>query len=170
MNNNVPETLDDLFPSKYLRASDIQGEQVFTIKSLTIETLKNKDTQKDEPKAILYFNEAEKGIVLNKTNKNTLEQLYGNVIADLIGKRVILHTPDVEGFGKVAPAIRIKAQRPPADKAALLKHYSALFEKARNMKLDGIEAYAVPANITEAELVALGKELKTKVEAAEMFA
>ena len=170
MTTTNPETLDDLFPSKYLRAADIEGEQVFTIKNIAMETLKNKDTQKDEQKAILYFNEAEKGIVLNKTNKNTLEQLYGNIIADLIGKRVILHTPDVEGFGKVAPAIRIKAQRPPADKAALLKHYSVLYEKAKALGIEGIANYAVPANITETELVNLGKELKAKVEAAEAFA
>lgn len=170
MTANMPTTLDDLFPSKYLRASDIEGEQTFTIKSLVMETLKNKDTQKDEQKAILYFSEAEKGIVLNKTNKNTLEALHGNVIADLIGKRVILHTPDVEGFGKVAPAIRIKAQKPPADRAALLRHYSALYEKAKAIGMDGVENYAVPANISEAELVSLGKELKAKVEAAEVFA
>jgi hypothetical protein len=168
---NTPITLDELFPSNYLRAADIQGEQIFTIKAVEVEMLKNKDTKKDEPKPILYFEEAEKGIVLNKTNKNTLEQLFSTtIIADLIGKRVILHTPDVEGFGKVAPAIRIKAQKPPADHVALLKHYSSLFEKAKAAKVDGIENYVVPANVTDLELLQLGKELKEKIEAAELFA
>lgn len=165
----VPATLDELFPSNYLRAIDIQGEQVFTIKHLAIENLKNRETQKDEPKAILYFEEAEKGIVLNKTNKNTLESLYGNVIADLIGKRVILHTPDVEGFGKVAPAIRIKAQKPPADKKTLLRRYSELYERGIQAKVKGIENYSVSADMNESEITTLGLELKAKVEAAEAF-
>jgi hypothetical protein len=166
----TPATLDELFPSNYLRAVDIQGEQIFTIKNITVENLKNRETQKDEPKAILYFEEAEKGIVLNKTNKNTLEAMYGNVIADLIGKRIILHTPDVEGFGKVAPAIRIKAQRPPADKVTLIRHFSALYEKALKLRVEGVENYKIAPNMTEQEIVDLGKELKTKVEAMEAFA
>jgi hypothetical protein len=165
----TPATLDELFPSNYLRAVDIQGEQIFTIKNIAVENLKNRETQKDEPKAILYFEEAEKGIVLNKTNKNTLESMYGNVIADLIGKRIILHTPDVEGFGKVAPAIRIKAQRPPADKATLIKHFSALYEKALKLKVESVEDFKIAPNMTEQEIVDLGKELKTKVEAIEAF-
>ena len=165
----VPATLDELFPSNYLRAVDIQGEQIFTIKNITIENLKNRETQKDEPKAILYFEEAEKGIVLNKTNKNTLDTLYGNVIADLIGKRIILHTPDVEGFGKVAPAIRIKAQRPLADKATLLKRYQVLYEKAVRVKVDGVENYVISPDMSEQEILDLGKELKNKVEAVSPF-
>ena len=162
-------TLDELFPSNYLRAVDIKGEQVFTIKELKIEQLKNRETQKDEPKVILYFEEDPKSIVLNKTNKNTLEAMYGNVIADLIGKKVILHTPDVEGFGKVAPAIRIKAQRPPADKATLIAHYTKLYERAKKVKVDGLENYVIAPNMTEDEITALGKELKLLVEAAELF-
>jgi hypothetical protein len=162
----APVTLDELFPSKYLRASDIQGEQIFTIKEITIESLKNRETEKDEQKAILYFEESEKGIVLNKTNKNTLKALYGEAIADIIGKRVTLHTPDVEGFGKVAPAIRIKAQRPPADKSALLRHYSVLFEKAKTMKVS-VDGLSVSPDMTEQQIVDAGKNLKAKVDAAE---
>lgn len=169
MNANTPTTLDELFPSKYLRAADVEENQVFTIKSIDMEVLKNKDTQKDETKPILYFEETEKGIVLNKTNKNTLEQLYGTVIADLIGKRVILHTPDVEGFGKVAPAIRIKAQRPATDKAALLDRYQKLWERGKKVGLENIDSYVIAPNMDEQEIKDLGIELRKKVEAAENF-
>jgi hypothetical protein len=149
----TPATLDELFPSKYLAAIDAPEETIVTVKGIEIEMLKNKDSQKDEPKPILYFNEFEKGMVLNKTNKNALETLYGNSIPDLIGKRVILHAPMCDSFGKTAPALRIKAQRPPADKATLLKAFSQRFEKARALKIENLETFAVSPNMTEAEII-----------------
>jgi len=166
----TPATLDELFPSKYLAASDATEEMIATIKGIEIEMLKNKDTQKDEPKPIVYFNEFEKGMVLNKTNKNTLETLYGNSIADIIGKRVILHAPICESFGKSAPALRFKAQRPPADKATLLKAFSTRFEKARAMKIEGLDRFAASPDMTESEIIKVGKELQAVIEAAEAFA
>lgn len=164
----TPATLDELFPSKYLAAVDATTDTIVTIKGIEIELLKNKDTDKDEPKPILYFNEFEKGMVLNKTNKNTLATLYGNDISELVGKRVILYAPICESFGKSAPALRIKAQRPPVDKNTLMKHFSTLYEKALKLKVD-VEGFTVNPTMTEQEIIDLGKELKAKVEAAEAF-
>jgi hypothetical protein len=165
---NTPATLDELFPSKYLAAVDAAQDTIVTIKSIEIEMLKNKDTDKDEPKPILYFVEFEKGMVLNKTNKNTLAALYGNAIDELVGKRVILYAPICESFGKSAPALRIKAQRPPVDKATLMKHFSTLYEKAQTLKVD-VTGYVISPNMPEQEIIDLGKELRSKVEAAEQF-
>jgi hypothetical protein len=165
----TPATLDELFPSKYLAAVDAQEEKIVTINSIEIELLKNKDTEKDEPKPILYFDEFDKGMVLNKTNKNTLQSLYGNSIEELVGKRVILYAPICESFGKSAPALRIKAQRPPVDKATLIKRFSALYEEAVTLKVLGVENYTITPAMSEQEILELGKELKDKVEAAKTF-
>src|SRR3990167_3481787 len=161
-------TIDDLFPSKYLRAADIAHEPVVTIKGVSKENMKNQEG-KEETKPVLYFNELEKGIVLNKTNANTVKSMYGEVIEEWVGKRIQLCSVMVEAFGDRQPAIRVREEKPPADMATLLKHYTALYEKALKLKVEKIKDYVVPANIAEDELIAIGKELRAKVEAAETF-
>lgn len=165
---NTPTTLDEMFPSKYLKAADIHGEQVVTIKKFDQEELPNRETQKDELKVILYFEEFEKGMVLNKTNKKVIESMYGTVIEDLKGKRVILHTQIVESYGESVPAIRIKAQKPPADRAVLLAHYSSLCATAKKLGVE-VDDYQVSDKMTDQEIIELGKELKNKVDAAKAF-
>lgn len=166
---NTPATLDELFPSKYLAAVDAMQDTIVTIKTIEIELLKNKDTEKDEPKPILYFKEFDKGMVLNKTNKNTLQTLHGSNIFDLIGKRVILHAPVCESFGKSAPALRIKGEKPPADKQSLVNAFSTLYQKAVMLKIDGLADYVVSPDMSEDEIISVGKELRAKVEAAQAF-
>ena len=161
-------TTDELFPSNYLKAADIAHEPVLTIKEVQREKMKNRDGE-EESKPVLYFVEMEKGIVLNRTNSDTIASLYGNVIEEWVGRRVQLFAPMIESFGKVAPAIRVKGQKPPADMKTLLEHYQKLFARAKKAKVEGVNDYVVPANISESELIELGKDLKTKVEAAEAF-
>jgi hypothetical protein len=160
--------MDDLFPSKYLKAVDVAHEPIVTINRVIKEKLKNNEGV-EEFKPILYFGELEKGIVLNKTNANIIKELYGEVIEEWVGKRIQLCSRMVEAFGESQAAIRVKEEKPPADMATLLKHYEALYEKALKLKIDHIKDYVVPANITENELVEIGKELRAKVEAAEAF-
>ena len=64
--------IDSAFPSKYLKASDLQGRNV-TVKMGRVEQEK---IGTDE-KLILYFQGKEKGVVLNKTNANNVAALYG---------------------------------------------------------------------------------------------
>ena len=161
-------TTDDLFPSKYHKAGDVAHEPVVTIGHIEKERMKNHDDE-EEIKPVLFFAELEKGMVLNRTNSDTISSMYGNVIEEWAGKRIQLFAPEVESFGKRAPAIRVKGQKPPADMKILLQHYQALYERGVKAKMDGITDYAVPANISEEELVDLGKKLKEKVVAAETF-
>ena len=68
---------DEMFPSKYLKASDAEELPTVTMKALDWETLKNRD-EEDEQKPVLYFEEMEKGLGLNRTNANTIKNLYGD--------------------------------------------------------------------------------------------
>lgn len=165
----IPPTLDEMFPSPYLKASDIDGEEILTIKGFKNETFKNQKSDKDEEKTIIFFEEREKGMVFNKTNARTLKELYGNVTSEVIGKRIILYTPIVESFGKNEPALRIKPQRPPVDKKILLQHYTEIYKRGVAAKVSDIENYSISADLSESEIINLGKELKGKVEAAESF-
>ena len=91
------------FPSKYLKAADLQGKQVTaTISYVTMETIG------DEERPILYFNGKEKGLVLNKTNANTIANTFGDDTEDWRGAEIVLFETAVDFQGKSMPAIRCR--------------------------------------------------------------
>ena len=161
-------TMNDLFPSPYLTAHDVAHKPTVTIKSFSKKTMKNKQGE-DEIKPVIFFNEFEKGMVLNKTNANTIAALYGPTLEDWIGERVTLHSVMVEAFGESTEAIRVMNSKPSADKATLIDRYQKLWERGKKVNMDGIENYVISPDMPADEIIALGKELKPKVEAAESF-
>ncbi len=100
----------DAFPSKYLKADDFDADTTLTVSGVEMDTLKNKKGE-DEQKPICYFEETDKGLVLNKTNWDAIAKQHGDESDNWIGKAVILTVIDVDAFGEVKPAIRIKAPR-----------------------------------------------------------
>jgi hypothetical protein len=103
--------IDSAFPSKYLKASDLQGRNV-TVKMGRVE----QEKIGDDMKLILYFQGKEKGVVLNKTNANNIAGLYGGETEDWYGKEITLVEAMVDFQGKSVPAIRMRA--PPRREAA----------------------------------------------------
>lgn len=90
-------------------------ERVFTIKDARKEDVTNADGKKDTV-LVLYFEEDEKGMVLNATNAKTIEGIYKTgILENWIGKRVQLYVKDVKAFGQTVPALRIR-DRVPANK------------------------------------------------------
>jgi hypothetical protein len=77
------------------------------------------------------------------------------------GKNVPVHAPATTQ----APA-PVKKEITRQD---LISHYSALWERGKRAKVEGIENYAINPKMTDNEILDLGKELKVKVEAAEKF-
>jgi arabinogalactan endo-1,4-beta-galactosidase len=96
--------INDQFPSKYLKASDLQGRNV-TVKMARVEHEKIGDDEKP----ILYFQGKERGVVLNKTNANNIAAIYGYETDDWYGKEITLVEAMVDFQGKSVPAIRMKA-------------------------------------------------------------
>lgn len=95
--------INDEFPSKYLKASDLKRQHVMvTIDRLEHEVINN------ERKLILYFEGKEKGIVLNKTNARNIADAYGEEMDDWSGQKIILFEAMVDFQGKTVPAIRIR--------------------------------------------------------------
>lgn len=107
--------ISELFPSKYASAADLKGGRpTLTIARLVIESLKS--DRGDEDKPVLYFKGATKGLVLNKTNGLIIAGLYGDETDGWIGKRITLYATRVKAFGKMADAIRVVPEVPPAPK------------------------------------------------------
>jgi len=98
--------IHDAFPSKYLKASDLQGRQhIVTIDRVEYEEV---GKQRDR-KPILYFVGKEKGMVLNKTNANKVIGIANSpVTEEWQGVAVQLFVAQVEFQGDMVDAIRIK--------------------------------------------------------------
>ena len=91
------------FPSKYLKADDLQGREVRVI-------MANVEREKlgDDAKPVLYFKGKDKGVVLNKTNAKTISDAYGDDTEDWFGQPLILFSVMVSFQGNVGPAIRCR--------------------------------------------------------------
>jgi arabinogalactan endo-1,4-beta-galactosidase len=96
------------FPSEYLKAADLQGHNIRVI----IDRIEMRDVG-DDHKPVLFFQNKEKGVVLNKTNANNIAIAYGDDTDEWTGKEVILFEAMVDFQGRSVAAIRI---RPPAAK------------------------------------------------------
>ena len=101
--------IDSLFPSKYLRASDLDGDTPVTMKSLIMEEINQ------EEKPVLYFREEAKGLVLNKTNGKVIGSLHGSETDHWPGGKITLFPTEVDFRGEIVDAIRVRRQIPADD-------------------------------------------------------
>ncbi|MCH7804772.1 MAG: hypothetical protein IH937_11890 [Acidobacteria bacterium] len=103
--------IDTLFPSKYLKSSDIEeagGELFGTIKEVGTDTMPD-----GANKAVVAFEEI-KPLILNVTNKNVIKGLYGDETDLWKGKKVLLYTAEVSFGSKTTTGIRVKDEVPEA--------------------------------------------------------
>ena len=78
-----------LFPSRYLKAADLDaGPQIFTIRELVTEEIGQGNDRQVKP--ILYFQDRDKGLVLNVTNTRAIQDAYGAETDDWLGKEIEL--------------------------------------------------------------------------------
>lgn len=94
----------DMYPSKFLKAEDLQGKRVrLTIHSVAMEELGN------ETKPVASFQKTEKQLVLNRTKVSMLAELFGDESADWAGKAIVLAPGKTNYQGKMVPCINIEA-------------------------------------------------------------
>jgi hypothetical protein len=98
--------INDAFPSKYLKASDLQGQEpVVTMDRVEFEPVGHKR----EMKGVLYFVGKDKGLVLNKTNATKIIDLSGTAITEeWNGVRIRLYATETTFGGDTVDCIRIK--------------------------------------------------------------
>lgn len=102
--------INDAFPSNYLKASDLKGDEF----KLTISKIVKEPLQDGTLKPVLYFQKAEKGLIVNKTNGLTIASYYGPETDGWVGKELILYSVKVPFQGQLTDAIRVRAPGKPA--------------------------------------------------------
>ena len=106
--------INQAFPSKYIKAADLQGkEYTLTVASVKIEDVGAEGSPEEKP--VLYFAGRAKGVVLNRTNAETISHRYGDDTDDWINKEVIIYPDTVMFQGKLVDCIRMRV---PATAAA----------------------------------------------------
>lgn len=98
----------DIFPSKYVKADDLNGRDVPVV-------IDHADIEKlgEDAKLVLYFKNKDKGMVCNKTNFNRIAYLYGDETDDWSGKEIVLTSEFVEFQGKTVKGLRVRAPKKP---------------------------------------------------------
>jgi hypothetical protein len=103
--------ISQLFPSKYVKAADLNGKTVtLTIAKLVVEELGHGTERERKP--VLYFQKATKGLVLNRTNAMTIAGLYGDESDEWTGKRISIYPTRIRAFGAMQDTIRVREEIP----------------------------------------------------------
>ena len=96
--------INDLFPSKYLRAADVANPRVVTICNVTREEIG--DDKQNKP--VLYFFEDSRGMVLNKTNGQIIAHTLGEETEHWLQKKIELRSEPVSFQGRIVDSIRVR--------------------------------------------------------------
>ena len=160
--------IDTAFPSKYLKAADIgDSDMALTIRSVEIETIGQGEDADSKP--ILYFNETEKGLVLNKTNSTTIKGLYSAETDNWIGKAIALFSTEVDYAGKQTLALRVRMKAPVKAAPSVAEYRARYGERMAEARQLGVDAPALPEDATIEQIIAAGKALKTAIDKANEF-
>ena len=107
-----------LYPTKYIKAADLQGKDVTLTISRVEPREELKSAQGTDYKPALYFKEMEernargqgenKRLVLNKTNATTIAGIHGNETDNWVGKKVTLFPTTTRAGGKTVDCVRVR--------------------------------------------------------------
>jgi hypothetical protein len=98
----------EIFPSKYVKAEDLDTPRVVTIATQTVETFKNNG--KEDQKLMLTFHEkGARALVVNRTNFDAIADLYGGDTDDWLNKKIELYADQTRMQGKLVDCVRVRA-------------------------------------------------------------
>jgi len=105
--------IDQVKSSRFLKKEDIGDGLLVTIKKVEMKNVAPADTEPDV-KPCCHFDEADKPLVLNVTNFQTITDITGEDDSDnWIGKQITLYFDSSIFFsGKKVGGIRVRAPRP----------------------------------------------------------
>jgi hypothetical protein len=91
------------FPGKNLKAADLAGKtKTLTIAGVAMQTVG------DDRKPVMTFSDCDQGLVLNKTNSNTIMDIFGGDTDAWAGQRIELYQTKVQFGMEMVDAIRVQ--------------------------------------------------------------
>ncbi len=110
--------LNDAYPSRYLTAEDLGGnDKTLTIESVDLEEIGQGRDKSN--KLVIGFRGAKKTFVVNKTNANTIAKLLGtDETEEWVGQRITIGPREVEFQGDMVWSIRVSLKKPVSQQAA----------------------------------------------------
>ena len=99
--------------SKFLKKEDAGAGILVTIRSIDRENVAKEGAEPDM-KYVMFFEETDKGMVLNMTNAQACQMACGGAedTDDWIGHKVVLYNdPNVSYAGKITGGIRLRAPK-----------------------------------------------------------
>lgn len=101
--------VDQMFPSKYLKGSDLQGPVIVTIQRVTTESV-YRPNEGQASAYVLYCVNGSKGIVLSKALAEGIAEALKEPDTDLwAGRKVTLYPQGMKVAGRDVTAIRARA-------------------------------------------------------------
>ena len=101
---------NEAFPSQYLSQIDVDPPVVATIAAVQQEELTFGDEK--ELKMVMHFQDGVKSLVLNGTNWDATEEMYGDDSDDWVGCKVELYKdPKIKFGGKLVGGVRVRAPK-----------------------------------------------------------
>jgi hypothetical protein len=96
-----------LCPSPHLEAADLCGkDNVVTIKTVGFSLVGEAKVNK----GVVYYDEFDRGMVLNRTNLKRVIALHGAETDKWIGKKITLYPSETDFQGKTVPCIRVRTE------------------------------------------------------------
>jgi hypothetical protein len=95
--------VSEAFPSKYLKAEDLDGEETVIIDKVVKEEI----GEARDLRNVLCFKDGRK-MVCNLTNAKRIVLLHGDEMDDWPGKKIVLTTEWVTFKGETVPGLRVK--------------------------------------------------------------
>jgi hypothetical protein len=101
-------TLNEAFPSKYLKAADLPEPVVATIKLVTQEKIKGFDGEMQD-KVIVSFARGLKPLILNRSNFEAIGDIAGSFeTEDWTGTKIEIYATPVSFKGKTTNGVRVR--------------------------------------------------------------
>jgi hypothetical protein len=97
---------DDLYGGRFLAATDLKAPVTATIERVDLETF-NRPGEPARTKAVAYFKNAKKPMVVNKTNAGVLAAAFGKAFSGWVGQRVTVKAEPTTFGGKNTLGLRL---------------------------------------------------------------
>lgn len=100
--------IEAAFPSKYLKGADLNGKTV----RVTIDRVEIEEVGDGDRKPVLYFQNKDKGLALNRINADTISSTLGPETDDWSGRTIELYfDPNVYYGPKKVGGLRVRVPK-----------------------------------------------------------